>query len=307
MTADGSFYLDTAAFARAPALRADRPATARAVLLVEPTGFRLSGETATDNAYMDLARRVDPERALAQHRVLADAIARHARLPVHVMPGDPGSPDAVFCNNVFGTAPGRVVVGAMRHPERRREAQRADIVELLRADGRELRRLDGVPGVVAELTGPLVVDRARGIGLHGLSERCNDAGARAMHEAFGLARSLAFPLAAGEYHTNVLLAVLAGRVLVVHEASVGGAVVDAIAPLYAPHVLRIDDAEKAAFVANCIALRADDVWMSAGAERALAPATRAGLRRAGLTLHTVEIDEIEKAGGSLRCCVAEIF
>jgi len=26
-----------------------------------------------------------------------------------------------------------------------------------------------------------------------------------------------------------------------------------------------------------------------------------------LALRTVELDEIEKAGGSLRCCVAEIF
>lgn len=307
MTAEGSFFLDPAAFARAPALAAGRPATARGVLLVEPTGFRLSGETATDNAYMDLARRVDPDRALAQHRALATAIARHTGLPVRVLPGDPASPDAVFCNNVFATVPGRVLVGAMRHPERRREARRDDIVAALAADGRTVHRLDAVPGAIAELTGPLVVDRARGIGLHGLSERCNEAGARAMHDAFGLARSLAFPLAAGEYHSNVLLAVLAGRVLVVHEASVGGAVVDALAPIYAPHVLRIDDAEKAAFVANCIALRPDDVWMSANAERALSAATRSGLRRAGLTLHTVEIDEIEKAGGSLRCCVAEVF
>jgi hypothetical protein len=282
-------------------------ATADGVLLVEPVGFRLSGETAADNAYMDLARRVDPERALAQHRALAEAIRRHARLPVRVFDGDAASPDAVFCNNVFGTAPGRCVVGAMRHPERQRESQREDIVGSLRDDGRTVLRIDAVPDAVAELTGPLVIDRARRIGLHGLTERCNEAGARAMHEAFALSRSLAFPLAAGEYHTNVVLAVLAGRALVVHEGSVGSAVADALATIYAPHVLRLDDAEKGAFAGNCIALTPDQCWMSATAERALSPRNRALLRGAGFTPCTVQIDEIEKAGGSLRCCVAEIF
>jgi hypothetical protein len=306
MQADPSFFHDPRAFAAALPAPA-HPATAAAVLLVEPTGFRLSGETASDNAYMDLARRVDPERALAQHRALAAAIGHHARLPVRVFAGDPASPDAVFCNNVFATAPGRVVVGAMRHPERQREARRDNIIGSLRADGRAVLRIDAVPGAVAELTGPLVIDRARRIGLHGLTERCNEAGARAMHEAFALARSLAFPLAAGEYHTNVVMAVLAGRALVLHEASVGAAVADALAAVYAPHVLRLDDAEKAAFVGNCIALADNQCWLSATAERALSPRNRALLRAAGFTPHTVQIDEIEKAGGSLRCCVAEIF
>jgi len=296
-----------AAFAAAPRPAAAHPATARAVLLVEPTGFRLSGETASDNAYMDLAVRADPERALAQHRVLAQSVRRHGGLPVSTFAGDPGSPDAVFCNNVFGTAPGRLVIGAMRHPERQRESHRGDIADWLRAQGRVEWRIDNDPAAVAELTGPLVIDRARRIGFHGLTERCNLAGAQAMHAAFDLALSYAFPLAAGEYHTNVVMAVLAGRALVLHEASVGAEVGAAIAALYAPHVLLLDDEEKAGFVGNCIALRPDSVWMSACAERALSPRNRMLLRTAGFTIHTVEIDEIEKAGGSLRCCVAEIY
>ncbi len=306
MSGETDLTFDPRAFAAAaPSPRA--AATATAALLVEPTGFRLSGETAGDNAYMDLARAVDPERALAQHRALAAAIAAHARLPVRLFEGNSDSPDAVFCNNVFGTAPGRLIVGAMRHPERIRESHRADIVESFRAAGRELLRIDAVPGAVAELTGPLVIDRARGIGFHGLTERCNESGARAMHAAFGLARSLAFPLAAGEYHTNVVLAVLAGRAAVVHEASVGAPVCAALNSLYGPHLIRIDDEEKSAFVANCIALAADQCWMSATAERALSPRSRAALRRAGFVPYTVEIDELEKAGGSLRCCIAEVF
>ncbi len=288
---------------------ADQPATARAVYLVEPTGFRLSAQSASDNAYMDLAQRADPERALAQHRVLAATIRSHARLPVHVFAGDPATPEAVFPNNVYATGGGRVIVGAMRHPDRQREAGRTDIVEAqARHTGYPVERLDRQDGVVAELTGPLAIDRARALGWCGMTERCNPAGARAMHEAFGLRLTCGFPLAPAEYHTNVVMAVLAGRALVVHAASFPDpAAIEALASVYAPHVIQLDDAEKAAFVGNCIALRDDQVWMSARAERALTRPSRLALERAGFVVHTVEIDEIEKAGGSFRCCIGEIF
>src|SRR3546814_13537431 len=52
------------------------------------------------------------------------------------------------------------------------------------------------PGV-AELTGSLVIDRARGLGFCGLSARCDTTGAAAMHAAFGLRATLLFDLAAG--------------------------------------------------------------------------------------------------------------
>ena len=47
--------------------------------------------------------------------------------------------------------------------------------------------------------------------------------------------------------------------------------------------------------------------MSARGADALDSTQRAAIERAGLELAAVELDEIEKAGGSLRCCVAEIF
>ena len=41
--------------------------------------------------------------------------------------------------------------------------------------------------------------------------------------------------------------------------------------------------------------------------RALTPAHRAQLADAGFEVGTVELDAIEAGGGSLRCCVGEIF
>ncbi len=58
---------------------------------------------------------------------------------------------------------------------------------------------------------------------------------------------------------------------------------------------------------NCIALTERDLFMSQSGADALQPKNRAALESWGFVLHSVELDEIEKAGGSLRCMVAEIF
>jgi N-dimethylarginine dimethylaminohydrolase len=47
--------------------------------------------------------------------------------------------------------------------------------------------------------------------------------------------------------------------------------------------------------------------MSGRADAALRAQTRDGLARAGFSVQSVPLDAIEAAGGSLRCCVAEIF
>ena len=104
------------------------------------------------------------------------------------------------------------------------------------------------------------------------------------------------------------VAVLAGRAAVVcPKGFAGPAVVAAIAALYAPHAVLCSEAEHAAFVGNCIALSPDTAWMSAAAGRALQPAHRDLLAAAGFRVETVELDAIEAAGGSLRCCIGEVY
>src|SRR5262249_25608548 len=100
-------------------------ATARAAFLVAPAAAALAAESASDNRYMDLAQSFDATRALAQHGELARKLG--GDVPVVTFPGDAEAPDGMFPNNVFGTAPGRFIVGRMRHAVRRREAERDDI------------------------------------------------------------------------------------------------------------------------------------------------------------------------------------
>lgn len=281
-------------------------ATARAAFLVAPHGFSLAAESATDNRYMAMHENADSLRALAEHAALAAEL--RSCLPTIVFPGDPSTPDAVFPNNVFASAPGRLIIGAMRHPVRRREATRPDIRGFFRdLLNCEIVDLSTEP-VVAELTGSLVIDRARGIGFCGLSERCDMAGARAMHAAFGLKLTFCFQLAPGEYHTNVVLAQLASRaVIIAPDGFADATVVEAIAQVYAPRVLRLDASQKVAFAGNAIALSPDSVWMSTRAAASLSAQQCAALADWGFQLRSVDLGEIEKAGGSLRCCVGEIY
>ena len=196
----------------------------------------------------------------------------------------------------------------MRHAVRQAEVARDDIRgffrDVLRYQEIDLRKQPGI----CELTGSLVIDHRRGLGYCGLSERCDETGAAAMHEAFGLRATLLFDLAPHEYHSNVVLSILAGRAAVIADDGFADpAVAQAIAELYPRQALRLDDSEKSAFAGNCLALSEDAVWMSATGAQALTAANHAILASAGFSLRSVALGEIEKAGGSLRCCVAEIF
>ena len=293
--------------ARARSLAPDfGPPTARAAFLVAPDGFRLAEQSAADNRYMAGAEVFDAARASAQHHELQRTLA--PVLPTVCFPGDPDTPDALFPNNVFGTANGRYIVGRMRHAVRQREATRADIRGFF-GGVLDYAEIDlSTQEHPCELTGALVIDRARGIGWCGLSERCDAEGARLMHEAFGLRATLMFDLAPGEYHTNVVLAILAGRAALVAPAGFADARVrQALEWVYAPHCIVLSPDEHAAFAGNAIALSEDTAWMSAAAGASLTAATRARIEAARFALRTVDLDAIEAGGGSLRCCVGEIF
>lgn len=302
-TSPNEFLAAYAALAPLP----DAAATARAAYMVAPAAFSLAAESARDNVYMDVARTVDPLKALAQHSALAQAL--RADCPVITFPGDPTTPDAVFPNNVFATTPGRLIVGRMRHAVRRREAKRTDIRDffgdVLGYDEIDLSDCDDL---VAELTGSLIIDRARGVGYCGLSERCNLAGAQAMYKAFELRLMFCFELAESEYHTNVVLSLLASRAVIIAADGFGDpAVPKAIAAAYDDRAIWLNPAQKRAFAGNAITLSDDRVWMSARAAAALTAEQREVLKNYRFAIGAVTLDEIEKAGGSLRCCVGEIY
>ncbi len=279
----------------------------RAGLLVDPLGFNPSVQSAQDNVYVEVGSAIDMEKAHSQHQRLARAM-RELSLPVISFKGQLGHNDAVYCNNVFGTIAGRFIVGKMFHQVRQQEANREDIRSFfVNAMGRELWDLSVESGA-AELTGAMVIDRVYNVGYCGLSNRADAEGCRRMHEAFGLKATLQFDLVSSEYHTNIVLQILAGKVCVIYKAGIQDPeVADTIESLYLNRTASISEHEKNCFVANCIAATDQDILMSQTAVNALSRKTRHVLERNGFAIHGIDITELEKGGGSLRCLIAEVF
>jgi N-dimethylarginine dimethylaminohydrolase len=101
---------------------------------------------------------------------------------------------------------------------------------------------------------------------------------------------------------------LAGKLCVMHRPSfLDLDAADAIAHVWDEHLIDLNDDEKAAFAGNCIAVTPRDVLFSATSLRALSRNALAKLEAVGLRTHDVEIDELEKGGGSLRCLIAEVY
>ncbi|MEM1411475.1 MAG: arginine deiminase-related protein [Pseudomonadota bacterium] len=279
----------------------------RGVLMVMPEQFFVEHETAADNVYVDTKHSADAGLAARQAESLAQLI-ENVGVPVQRFPGRQELPDGVFSNNVFATVPGKLVIGAMYHPVRQEEGEREDIRQwFAEAQGREITVLDRAT-CVAELTGALIIDRARNVGLCGMSHRVDDAGARAMHEALDLDLTYQFDLTPDEYHTNVVLSVLAGRACVaVPDSFADPKVADVLEAAFPGRCLLLTREEKLAFAGNCIALTDRDLFMSARAEAALRPESRRALTDWGFRIHAPDLSQLELAGGSLRCMVTEIF
>lgn len=301
--------------ARALPARVDLPLTMRAALLVAPADFHVVPEASPDNLYIDsntpagpgAPPPVDSAKALAQHEGLARELVR-VGVPVITMPGVFEQPDGVFPNNAYGTTPGRIIVGSMAHPARRAESQRGDIrdffTDLL---GYEMVDL-GAQDCIAELTGVLVIDHLRNIGYCGMTQRVNEAGCRAMHSAFDLDLTFRFDLNPDEYHTNVVLSVLAGRACVIDPSAFQEpAVPAAIQEFYGERTLVLSESEESQFVGNCLAVTPRHVFMSRTAEEALRKTSREALEAWGFRVQGVDVGELEKAGGSLRCLIAEVY
>jgi hypothetical protein len=284
----------------------DAPAFTRSVMMVEPADFSVSAESAVDNHYMNLVDAVDAQLALRQFRDLANLLVAQG-IEVVSFPGDPQAPDAIFPNNVFASIADHLIIGHMLYPGRQVEAEREDIRSYFQSRGYQTIDLSE-QDCVAELTGVLNIDHARRIGFCGMTGRVDEAGLAAMQDAFALKMIFSFELQPEEYHTNVIMMVLASRACVIYPgAFVDPQVPEAISTAFPERTLLLNEAEKNAFAGNCIALSDSDLFMSQTGVDALRASSRATLESWGFRIHSTALDEIEKAGGSLRCMLAEVF
>ena len=281
--------------------------TMKAALLVNPSGFAISTEAAEDNAYMATGQGLDLERAHHQHQQLARTI-QELGVPTVTFAGKKDQPDGIYPNNAYATIPGKAIVGRMYHPSRQRETQRHDIRQFLNTTLGYWETDLSQQKSPCELTGVVAVDRLRQLAFCGLSRRVDTTGSQLIHEAMDMHGTFEFDLDHSEYHTNIVLALLAGRTCVVHPQGLADPDLGRrIASLYGDNHIIIDQEEKNAFVGNCIAVTDADVLMSLTALDGMHATTKDRFHQLGWNLHAVPVDELEKGGGSLRCLIAEIF
>lgn len=287
-------------------LRVSRPSIPKAVFMVGADAFGISPHAAKDNSYIDLDDSADITVASRQARTVAQKMAQLG-VPVIQFPGLQGMPDAVFPNNVFAPIESRLLVGSMRHPDRKLEAQRQDIRDFFAnvcgMDVRDMRE-DGV----AELTGVYVIDRGRGAGFCGMTDRVSPSGLQWMHNEFDSELSFHFDLRATEYHTNVIMSILASRALVINpDAFVDSNSAEAVIRCYGDRVIELSDDETTGFAGNCIAVTERDVMMSLQGYESLSERNRRRFAELDFAIHAIDVCEIEKAGGSVRCMIGEVF
>jgi arginine dihydrolase len=265
-----------------------RSARARHYLMCEPTFFDV---TYSINPWMDPRRPTSPARGLAQWKYLHDVLADLGHT-VDLVEPVAGLPDMVFAANGAIAVDGRVLVARFRHAQRADESQ--SYVEWFRDRGwatvEQAARTNEGEGDYLYANGVFLA----GSGFRG--ERGAHDEVRAFFGKPVLSLELVDPRF---YHLDTALAVLDDDEIMYNPAAFSPAGRALLAEKF-PDAILADEADAAAFGLNAL---------SDGKHVLLPHAAKglhAALRDRGFEPIAVELDELLKAGGSVKCCTLEL-
>jgi hypothetical protein len=279
----------------------DNKLTADRFLMVTPA--HLDACQCPDNVFTDLVHGVDHVKALEEHAAVVERL-RSLGKEVQVFEGR--SSDDTFCNNIYGTNHKKeLIIGNMFYPARQMEGERTDIRAWFYKQGYKEVEMAHHTEDPAELTGVLVMDHQRNLGLCGLSNRVTEESAQVFEKVFGLNEVWAFPITI--YHTNVGLSILASRAaLFCPKMFANPADADRLREMYPQHI-EISEYQMANFAGNALAVSDQDVMMSLRGYESLNAEQLSQFDEYGFQIQAVDLSEIEKSGGSMRCLLAEVF
>lgn len=271
------------------ALRAPSP---RHYLMCPPTFFDVAYAI---NPWMRPGPGVDRERALVQWSGLVAAY-RAAGHRVELLEPVEGLPDMVFAANGATVVDGRVLQARFAHPQRAAEAERHGAWHARRLAG-----TGGVarPGAVNEAEGDFAVlaDRVlAGYGFRTSPDAHAELARLTGREVISL--ELVDPY---YYHLDVALTVLDDRTdhIAYHPAAFSPESRERLAILFPDAVLAT------AADAACLGLNGVsdglNVWLPAGATHLVAALAAAGYRPV-----EVDLGELLRGGGGVKCCTQEI-
>ncbi len=277
-----------------PAGRRVRAPRRRHFLMCPPTHFEVSYAI---NPWMDPARGVDRDLALRQWWGLVEAF-RSAGHRVDLLDPVPGLPDMVYAANGATVVDGRVLIARFANPQRAAEADRHEAWH--RRNG-ILYGAGPVIGATAvnEAEGDFAVLSDRVLAGHGFRTTLDghrDLAALTGREVISL--RLVDPRF---YHLDVALTVLDDRRD--HLAYYPGAFApDSLAVLERlfPDAIIVDEADALAFALNSVS---DGLNVFVPIHAA---AFRSDLVAAGYRPMSIDLSELLKGGGSVKCCTQEI-
>jgi N-dimethylarginine dimethylaminohydrolase len=271
-----------------------RQARKRTYLLCPPEHFVVQYAI---NPWMDTSAPVDTELALKQWQVLREALERLGH-EVHVLPAEIGLPDMVYAANGAFTVDGVVYGARFKYPQRTAEADAhkrfyaGDEPAWRYVAPMETNEGEGDFAYLPEAHGGGVI-------LAGYGFRTDVAAHSEAQEALGhpvVSLRLVDPRF---YHLDVALASIDDGNVVYYPGAFSEASQKVLAQLF-PDAVIADEADALAFGLNLVS---DGLNVVLSAE---ASALAAKLAAAGYVPVTVDLSELKKGGGSVKCCIAEL-
>ncbi|WP_240340417.1 dimethylarginine dimethylaminohydrolase family protein [Nocardioides sp. SYSU D00038] len=264
----------------------------RHYVAVEPTHFRVDYEI---NPFMDVADQPDPRRALDQWHHLV-ATLRGLGATVDVLPQRPDAPDMVYAMNLGLAVAGpggdrRVVLSHMRHPQRRMETPTAAAWFAERGWATTYVGRDGV-GAHLEAGDAFAFGDALVVG-HG--PRTDELALKHLAVELGVrVRGLRITHP-GMYHLDLAFCPLDDRRALVCPAALDDPSAAALLALVPEPLVLTEEEALTTFCANSVVV-GSTVVMPACPDR-----VRGRLEAWGFDVVVVDVSELHKGGGSVRC------
>ncbi|MEV6217625.1 dimethylargininase [Nocardia sp. NPDC051833] len=265
-----------------------RVATPRRYVMCRPDHFAVAYAI---NPWMDPAAPVDRARALAQWEILRAVLEEHGHT-VETVPGEPGLPDMVFAANSGIVIGGHALSARFAHPER--AAEGPAFHRWFAA--RELRAL-APASETNEGEGDFTFAGQRI--LAGVGFRCSLSAHAEVERYFEL------PVVSLElvdprfYHLDTALMVLDDATIAYYPGAFGPAARDVLAALY-PDAILAEENDALSFGLNGVS-DGHHVFLDPGATGLIA-----ALRDRGFAPVPVDMSELRKGGGGVKCCVLEL-
>jgi N-dimethylarginine dimethylaminohydrolase len=268
--------------------QSDRVARPRHFLMCPPVFFDV---TYSINPWMDVAKPVDASLAVAQWERLRDTYRELGHQVSEMTPVD-GLPDMVFTANGATVLENSVLLAKFRYPQRAGETDAHG--EWFRAAGfadvREARLINEGAGDYLALGGRI---------LAGTGFRTDPASHAELQELTGrqvVSLTLVDPR---YYHLDTALAVLDDDDIMYYPAAFDDKSLDVLRELY-PDAILATAADAAVFGLNAVSDGRNVVLPQAATN------VIARLRERGYQVTGVDMSELGKAGGAVKCCTLDL-